>query len=49
MERGSHGDLLASNGIYSSMWNQQQQSLNVEDDGGQEVGVANTSEQLSKL
>ena len=48
MERGSHGDLLSANGVYWSMWNQQQQSLNVDDDG-QEVGGANINEHSSKL
>ena len=38
MERGSHADLLDLGGVYSSMWQQQQESLNTrgEEPGGSE-------------
>jgi ABC-type transport system involved in cytochrome bd biosynthesis fused ATPase/permease subunit len=43
VERGSHDDLLSRGGVYSSMWNQQQQSLdttNLDSAHEQEVGGA---------
>ncbi len=30
MERGGHDDLLKLGGVYSSMWKQQQESLDME-------------------
>ena len=48
VERGNHDDLLLANGIYSSMWYQQQSSLHLEDDG-QKVGGANKREHSTKL
>ena len=33
VERGRHDDLVALGGVYSSMWQQQQESLNTEETG----------------
>ena len=48
VERGCHDDLLMANGVYASMWNQQQQSLDTTD-LQQDVGVAPNMEHSTNL